>query len=295
MIRHQVWPSSLARRAQLSVQLPVDTRVVGLSSGLGVVYRDGKQLVASALSSDGEVVRPSRFGKSVQKLCAQTASNDHRFGVAWTEADGAVWFVHGPTSPTGAQQVELPTDASRASGNDGEDGEDGEAAPRQPSYCGIASAGEKIALLWRDRERTYLLRCGRKCDGLATRPALDVRRTLLGFGCTRDACVVVTRDPNRLIEASWVKSNGKLAWTRPLPSASGDTEVSIVGMRDTLAIAYETGAEPIVTEVTQDGTLTPIWQASADPDTVPGVVWSDGTLLVVHQRDGELATAIVRR
>ncbi len=274
------------QRAQVSVTLPAGTRVVGLGNGLGVVYRDGKRIVAAAVDDDGAIVGATRFGKNVQQVCAQTASNDHRFGVAWTEADGAVWFVYGPTRPADAQRVELP--AAIAGGETGD-------AVAQPSYCAIAAAGDKTALLWRTGDRAYLVRCGKKCDGLATPIGIDSRRVLLGFGCLRDACVVVTRAPDRSIDATWVASGGKLAWTQPLPGACGDTEVSIAGMKDTIAIAYSTGPEPAVVEATQAGKLTPIWRTAADPNAAPSVVWSNSKLFVVHQRAGELATAIVRR
>jgi hypothetical protein len=66
-------------------------------------------------------------------------------------------------------------------------------------------------------------------------------------------------------------------------------------VRDTIAVAYATGTDRSVVEAVQDGTVTSLWRETADPDTVPSVVWSSGKLLVVYRREGELATAMIRR
>ena len=263
------------RRGERSVAVPHDARVVGLISGPGVVYRDGKQVVAAAIADDGKLVSSQRFGKSVQKMCEQTASNDLRFGVAWTEADGVVWFVHGPTTRA-AEEVSV------------------EAVAKQPSYCGIASAGANIALLWRDGDRSMMTWCGRSCQ-YAKRIPIDKRRMLLGFGCKNDACLIATRNPDKVTEVSWISGNGKVAWTKPLPSACSDTEVAIVGTDDAIAVAYSMGPEPIISLARKDGTLAAVWQSAADPNTVPSIVWSHGQLLAAYRHEGVLATAIVRK
>jgi len=264
-----------AKRGERTVKVPGDARIVGLPGGIAVIYRDGKQMVAAAVDDDGTLGKPQRFGKSVQKQCEQTATNDLRFGVAWTEADGAVWFVHGPTARAD-EGIAVET-------------------ARQPSYCGIASAGANIALLWRDGDRVMMTWCGKSSCQYAKRISLDKKRMLLGFGCKRDACVIATRNPDKVTEISWVTGGGKVAWTKPLPSACTDSEVSIVGTDDAIAVAYSMGPEPIVSLARKDGSLTPVWQAAADPNTVPSIVWSSGQLFAALQRDGKLATVIVRR
>jgi hypothetical protein len=260
------------RRAALRVHAPADARVIGLPNGRGVVWRDGKQIAIARVDDDGELDRQSRFGNKVQTVCEQTATNDAQFGVAWTESDGAVWFVHGPTQASAAEL---------------------EASSVAPEYCGIASAGEKIALMWRRGARTVLTMCGRKCPAYPRAVAIDKEHELLGFGCTKDACVIAARDAGTTYVA-WVKANGKLVWKKPLPSACADTRVEIVGLGARIAIAYSMGPEPIVSIASADGTLVPVWQATADPNSVPNLAWSDNRLLIAARRDGELATAILK-
>jgi hypothetical protein len=269
------YDSSGEKRAELTAKVPHDARVVGLPGGVAVVYRDGKKVAAAAVEDDGTLGEPQRFGKNVQKMCEQTATNDKRFGVAWTEADGVVWFVHGPTTRAAEEvSVELA---------------------RQPSYCGIASAGANIALLWRDGDKTMITWCGKGNCQYAKRIALDKKRMLIGFGCKNDGCLIATRNPDKVLEVSWVTGNAKVAWTKPLPSACSDSEVSIVGTDDAIAVAYSMGPEPIVSLARKDGTLTAVWQSAAEPNTVPSIVWSERQLFAAYRRDGRLATAIIRR
>ncbi len=253
-------------------ELPADTRVFGWSTGVGVAWHDGKRIAVAAID---ELEQPQRFGKRAHHLCDGTASSAVRFGVAWTEHDGTVWFVHGPT------------DLAQLAGAT-------EVSAKQPAYCGIASGGDQLVLLWRDGARTFMNRCKRECPSSATRVALDAKRAILGFGCTADACVIATRNEQHTIEATWVDRKGSLVWTRPLPSADRDTAVTIVGAGARIAIAYSLGSDPLVTLGDRAGTLQPIWQGGADPGSVPGLAWSHDTLLVAHQRDGRIATAVVR-
>jgi hypothetical protein len=75
--------------------LPRDTRLVGSRVGPVVVWKAGKQV---ALAAADRLDRRETFGKNVHHLCEQTATNAQRFGVAWTEQNGDIWFVHGPAA-----------------------------------------------------------------------------------------------------------------------------------------------------------------------------------------------------
>jgi hypothetical protein len=93
------------RRHELTIRDVSNPRLVGFASGLGAVWRDGKKVVAASVDSDGKLGKPTRFGKNVQMMCEGTASNEHQFGVGWTEPDGAVWIVFGPTSSGSALEA----------------------------------------------------------------------------------------------------------------------------------------------------------------------------------------------
>jgi hypothetical protein len=261
--------------------MPADTRVIGMVKGPGVVYRDGKKVVIGYVDDDGKIEQPQRFGRSVHKMCEQTASNSRRFAVSWTEGDGEIWFVHGPTKrrfeaiPIVTRDM-LPDDTEL----------------RQPSYCGVASAGNDIVLLYRDGSRTNLVTCSEKRCSNPQTIKLDAKREILGFGCTKEACAIVTRDGNS-VDASWAwLRGGKVEWTKPLPSPADDTRVTAVGVGAQVAIAYSIDPEPVVRVVGKDGAMKVVWQGRSD--TVPGLAWSDTALLVAAHRDGGIATTIVR-
>ncbi len=264
-------------------ELPADTRVVGKSGSVGVIWKAGKRIAIAAVD---DLPRRTLLGKSVHHVCEGTATDDRRFGVAWTEQDGTVWLLWGPASDrideTTAADIAVPASLEPATG-------------KQPAFCGIASGDDQVVLLWRDGKRTFVTRCRHDCQRYPTRAAIDPAREILGFGCTREACLVATRNDQHVIEVTWLDRKGKAVWTKPLPSACRDTTVTIVGAGAKIAIAYSLGPEPLVTLVDRAGTLKPSWQGGGDPDTVPGLAWSshDG-LLVAYHRDGAIATAILR-
>jgi hypothetical protein len=261
-----------SRRRVVTIHgLPADTRLVGARPGPALVWKNGRKL---ALALVDRLDRPEQFGKHVHHLCEQVATNDRRFGVAWTEQDGEVWFVHGPsTASLETAQTFEPT--------------------KQPDYCAIASAHDKIALLWRAGDRMMMTRCGKSCPGVQAKIAIERGHAILGFGCTGDACVIVTRH-DRTSYAMWVTPKGKVEWKKPLPSADADTTVSVVGIGSQIAIAYSLGPEPVVRVADRGGTLAAIWQGGGDPDTVPSLASAGDRLLVAFERDGQLGTAVLK-
>jgi hypothetical protein len=280
-----------ARRHELTVRDIANPRIVGFGSGLGVVWRDGKRMAAADVDPDGNVGKPSRFGKSVQIMCHGTASNAHRFAVGWTEPDGAVWIVFGSTSssrgaPPDGEELGPALEASSFSDAPAFGG-----ALARPTFCAVASADQKVALLWNDGSKTSMALCDKKCSSIATPIALPKGRELLGFGCLRDACLIATRNGGAT-EATWVSMKGKPQWTKPLRDASLDTRVELVGTGTQIAIAYATAGEPVVVAASRSGELAPIWQGEADG--VPSIQWAAGRLVIARHVGGELISSVVR-
>src|SRR5262245_18964316 len=180
------------RRREIAVAgAPAGARVVGLAGDVGLAWRDGKRVAVAVVDDDGRLEGTTRFGKRVASMCEGVASNEHRFGVAWFEADGSIWFVHGPTSPQEVAGEEL--------------------RPAKADFCAIASAHDRIGLLWTEGSRTTLALCGRQCTS-ARRVELPKKDAVLGFGCTRAGCVVATRSPDGDAQATWVTLQGKAQW-----------------------------------------------------------------------------------
>jgi hypothetical protein len=266
------------RRRQIAVKgPPAGARVVGAAGHVGLVWRDGKRVAVAIVDDDGNLESTTRFGKRVATMCEGVATNDHKFGVAWFEADGSIWFVHGPTSPQGAAglaaaQLEVQLE------------------PPKGDSCAIASADDKIALLFTEGSRTTLALCGRQCA--ARRVELPKKSAVLGFGCTRGGCVIATRGEGGAAQATWVTPQGKAQWTKPLPHARPGTEVALAGTGSQVAIAYATANEPVVVTASAGGALSTVWQGASD--SLPSIVHSSGKLLVARTIDGEIAGGIVR-
>ncbi|MBX3159481.1 MAG: hypothetical protein KF773_26155 [Deltaproteobacteria bacterium] len=272
------YDASGAVRETVAAALPPDTHVVGMVGGAGVVYRDGTQVVVGLLDDDGSVLDPHRFGRNVRKMCAQTATNQHRWAVMWVEHDGQLWIVRGPTRRGAAELVAEPTDDIRAQAAE--------------DYCGVASAEDRTVMLWRGGGATFSAVCDAKRCGGAQRVKLDARHKIAGYGCTSDGCAIVTRSAAAL-QASWMwLRNGKIEWTRPLPSAAEGTRVTAAGAGKQVAIAYGIEPEPVVRVVDRTGAMKAVWQAPSE--TVPGLAWNGSALLVAAYRDGAVATSIVR-
>jgi hypothetical protein len=282
-----------ARRRELTIRGVANPRLVGFGSGLGVVWRDGRQVAAADLDADGNPGKPARFGRNVQMMCKGTASNAHKFAVGWTEPDGAVWIVFGPTSSSSSSPgAWLP-------GLEGRDGfeatvvDDGQASGGElarPTFCAVASADRKIGLLWGEGNKISMALCDKTCPSIPTSVRLEKGREMLGFGCIRDACVIAARD-GRTVEATWVSLRGKPQWTKPLRDAAPDSQVELVGTGTQVAIAYATAGEPVVVAASRTGELAPIWQGAADE--VPSIQWADGRLVIARHTGGQLVGSVV--
>lgn len=246
-----------------------DVRVVGSRVGPLVGWRNKNKLEVAPVSGDGELGKSSQWGKSVQFQCDGVATNEHQFGLAWLDKDHRVWFVYGPTSQPRAFE-----------------------ATAKPSWCGIASAHQEVVLLWREGSRTFFDFCTTKsCDMPAQLP-LGKQHTLLGFGCTKDACVLAARDDSG-IKLGWVSRGGKLAWSKVLTDAVPGTTFSFTGAGDrAIAVGYLTNTGATVQRVIASGSMERAWH---DPSAteVPSLAWARDRLFVA-QRDEKTVVPLPR-
>ncbi|MEJ7602208.1 MAG: hypothetical protein WKG01_30200 [Kofleriaceae bacterium] len=247
-------------------QLPAEARVVGVGGEIALVWQDGRKVAIAELADDGQLGTPQRFGTRVKRVCEGTATNEHRFGVAYLESDDTMWFVNGPST----SELAVTT-------------------PREKTYCAIASAERKIALVWREANRVELNLCGKRCSSRVSKVAIDGALPILGIACTRDACVFAQR-VDRGVRLSWVKHSGKRVWHKPLPDATPDGRVSLVAAAERIAIAYETSGEPAVRLADRHGALDAIWQGPADQ--LPALASANGKLLIARKVDGALVTTV---
>src|SRR5262249_15419342 len=154
-----------------------------------VVWRDGRQVAAAEVDAGGNPGKPARFGKNVQMMCKGTASNAHRFAVGWTEPDGAVWIVFGPTAASSSSSpgAWLPGlaarggfgDAFEVTAVDNAQPSGGELA--RPTFCAVASADRKVGLLWGEGNKISMALCDKKCPSIPTPVRLEKGRELVGF------------------------------------------------------------------------------------------------------------------
>jgi len=265
------------RVRETPVRLAADARMIGTQQGTALGWLDGSKLRVAALADDGTLRHGRAFGRSVRQLCAGVASNDLRFGIAYLEADGRVWFVHGPKT-TSAASVPLPVTAATA----------------RTEWCGIASAHDNIALLWRTHERTYMTLCTRKeCSRLTTRVPIENER-LLGVGCVGDGCLFASRDGTGHTLLRYVTQAGKISrWS--LDAARADAGVHVVGAGDrAFAIAYvgHDGAATVV-RLGPDGRLASVWRDPAI-EHAPALAWSTERLLIAGPGGASMVVAMPR-
>ncbi len=243
-----------------------DARVVGTRSSTGLVWLDGKRVAFAPVDQPDE---KELFGKRADKLCTQTATTHMEFAVAWLERDGAIWILRGGTHVTRA------TDATDA------------ATVAEAPYCGIANAADGVALLYRNGNRTELVRCPheKRC-GNPRRVALDGRESILGFGCTWHFCMVATRARSGTTTLHWLDDKAKTIAKREI-DAGKDGAVNVAGEGERFAIAYSNGLDPIVEFADAPGQLRQIY-AGGDSNTTPSLAWMGNVLLIAAQRDGKL-------
>lgn len=264
-----------SKRRAFAVKLGGELRVVGTTAGTTLAWQDGRKLRLRRAEDGGEL---GSWGSSVRQLCDGVASGDDRWAVGWLEADDTVWIVFGPVSRASdaitASQLAVPARLGRS------------------EWCGVASAGQNLAMLWRSGDKLSILMCTkRRCGGLAGTIALDRRIPVLGFGCVRDGCLLATRDAAGVARLSYVTASGRLKWARPL--AAAPHTVSILGLGDRgLAVGYtgEAGAE--VVRYQPSGASVPLWR---DPSSAgaPALSWSSDRLLIARYRGDTLARDVI--
>ena len=278
--RHAIavdWDGRRVDRRAVPVIAP-SVRMVGAAGGIAVGWQDGNKLALARVSGDGELDQRTSWGKRVTQLCDGTASNEHRFGIGWLESDGRVWVVHGPTSASAVTDP-VATDAELT----------------RTVWCGVTSAGEKIALLWRDQHnRTQLDLCDRKgCSNFTARLPIAKQHALAGIACVETACLFAIRDDRGGAQLGWMTTRGKLAWSRPLADATANTGFSIVAAGDrAFVIGYVTREGAMAARVIEGGSLVRAW---ADPSSteLPALAWANDRLLVAHRHGDRVAPEIV--
>nr|HEX4317046.1 hypothetical protein [Kofleriaceae bacterium] len=250
--------ASGAHLDEYAVTANADARVVGSPGGplIAQISRGRFELLHAR---SGELV--ASFANASRMCDTPAASNDVRYGVAYLASDdNNVHVVHGETSrPATASDDELAAPARR---------------PK--SWCGVASAGRDLVLLWRTGDRLYFNACNdRSCRGPVTSIRLPASDKLLGAGCTeRAGCLIATRDGGTgAQQLVLVTPAGGVKWRHPL-DARADT-ISIVGAGDR---AFAVGAPGSAFGIDRDGTLMPLWTGDAEPV----VAASRGRVLVAH-------------
>jgi hypothetical protein len=254
-----------------------DVRVVGSRIGPLVGWRNKTKLEIAQVKGDGELGESAKWGTSIQFQCEGVATNEHQFALGWLEKDHRVWFVYGPTGKPRALAPVVPAELE---------------ATAKPSWCGIASAHQEIVLLWREGSRTYFDFCTSKsCDMPAQLP-LGKQHTLLGFGCTKDACVLAAREGST-VKLGWVRRGGKLAWSKALTDVAPESTFSIVGAgHRAIAVGYLTNTGATVQRVIASGSMERAWH---DPSAseVPSLAWARDRLFVA-QRDERTVVPLPR-
>jgi hypothetical protein len=167
------------------------------------------------------------------------------------------------------------------------------AEPVPTDWCGVASAGDNVALLWRDRDRLSLAMCtSKRCSSLPAGFKVDRKVPVIGFGCLRNACLVATRDASGLARLALLTETSKTQWRRTIETAV--SPISIIGIGDGSFVAgYKTAARAEVVRFDRKGAMTSIWRDDA-ATTAPVLAWSSARLLVAYQRGEELVHEVVR-
>ncbi|HEY0988955.1 MAG TPA: hypothetical protein VGD80_17930 [Kofleriaceae bacterium] len=285
------------RRREVALPLRDDLRLVGTSIGSVVGWQDDKKL---RLARIDDLTEADTFGHQVRQLCAGVASNAQRFGVGWLEGDDTVWVLHGPAAEAAdgehTEPIAPPCHRSERSGlcageppchRSERSGVCAGAlgAPARNDWCGVASAEQNIALMWRSGDRMSIVMCSKRaCSNLPASFTLDRRLPLLGVGCLRNACLLATPDDSGRPRLSLVTTTGRGKWTQPV-AASGAVSIVAAGDR-AFAVGYAgpDGAEVI--RLDRDGKATALLR---DPAAgAPALAWSAGRLLIARFRGDAL-------
>lgn len=256
-------------RNRRAVPVGNEARVFGTPQGVAVGWHAGKQIKLALVTGDGKLGEPSVWGRNATMMCDGVASNDQRFGVGWLESDGRVWVVSGPMTST-VTAVSAPEQLARS------------------EWCGITSAGDHIALLWREGSKTFINLCSKKeCSGLVAPLPLDPRHELLAFGCTRESCLLAFRDQQSNTHVGQMGVTGKKWWSKPLTEAAQSTEVTIAPVgKKSMAVGFVAKEGATVLRIAnKNGAMERLW---ADPSSteVPSVAWSKDRLFVAIPEGG---------
>lgn len=265
------------RRRDTRVVGPAPLRIVGTLGGPAAAWLDGRKIWLALVMPDGALDQPSRWGTAAMAMCDGVASDPRRFGVGWREVDGSVWMVHGTlTRPPAAVQVVPPTPI----------------AAQRAEWCGIASAGDDIALFWRDGGRVAVVRCtASDCTGRTTWITLPSPETILAIGATRDDIAIATRGADGQAALRWFDRVGAPRALTPLATAPGRGVTLTSAGRGALALGSASDAGAFVLRVTP-GAAASVWE-SADHADAPALAWTSDRLAVVSAQDGELAATVV--
>jgi hypothetical protein len=251
-------------RVELATIAP-DIRVVGARSGPLAVWIDRGKIALQSINPDGSLGARDEFGTKVARLCEGVATNDLRFGVSWMEKDGKIWVVHGPVSDAAASDDDVP----------------------KPTWCGVASADEEIALLWSDGSKIRQNNCDRRsCRNTVAKIAIDPKQ-LVGFGCTFEGCLFATRDS----KVTWFTERGTKRWSANLPDVRAGERVSIAGGRKRFAVGYQTASGAAVVRFDLSGNPTQVWNDRADQ--APALALSRDRLAISYHRDSELQHRVI--
>jgi len=249
-------------------KLAPDIRVVGARSGPLAVWIDRGKIALQSIQPDGTLGAREEFGKKVAMLCEGVATNDYRFGVSWMENDGRIWVVHGPVTDAAASNDE-DTDVPK------------------PTWCGVASADEDIALLWADGKKIKQNNCDRRsCRNTVAKIAIDPKQ-LVGFGCVFEGCLFATRDG----KVTSFSDRGTKQWTRDLPDVRAGERVSIIGGKRRFAVGYHTTTGAAVVRFDLSGKATAVWTDNADQ--APVLALSRDRLAISYHRANELQNRVV--
>jgi hypothetical protein len=255
------------RRREVALPMLDELRLVGTSIGSVVAWQHDKKLHLAHIDDLDEV---NTFGHQVRQLCEGAASNAQRFGVGWLEVDDTVWVLHGPAAEAADEEPAEPIALGALARNE---------------WCGVASAEQNIALMWRNADRMSIVMCSKRaCSNLPASFTLDRRLPILGVGCLRNACLLATRDESGRPRLSLVMTTGRGKWNQPV-AASGAVSIVAAGDR-AFAVGYAGPDGAQVIRLDRDGKATALWR---DPAAgAPALAWSAGRLLIARFRGDAL-------
>ena len=277
-----------ARRRRTHIPTVTDTRAVGMSIGAGVVWLENKKMHVAKIERDGKLGRSQTFGTSVREVCTGLASNDQRWAVGWLEErDERFWFVHGPTQPSAATDLDAAGIAATAITLDAD-------LAARMSWCAITSANDYVALIYRVDAKTYVNMCSKKeCGGVQTRAPIDARDEVMGVACQKDGCVMATRARDNTASLVAFNLRGKTTWTKKLGYATATTRIQLAAAGDRAYLAsFMTEEGPVIERLlSKSGTSGRTWQG-AQGLSEAAVTWSRDHAMIAYWDGNALGTDV---